>query len=57
MLQNLLIDGKREIERAISWQGLELNVVFNIKKIIKSENEQDLEKLNNFFGKELIIKN
>ena len=38
MLQNLLIEGKREIERAISWQGLELNVIFNIKKIEKLEN-------------------
>ena len=56
MLQNLLIEGKREIERAISWQGLELNVVFNIKKIEKNENQQDIEKLKGLFGNSLKIK-
>lgn len=56
MLQNLLIEGKREIERAISWQGLELNVIFNIKKIEKNENQQDIEKLKSLFGNSLKIK-
>ena len=28
MMQNLLNEGKREIESALRWQGLDLNVIF-----------------------------
>lgn len=56
MLQNLLKEGKREIEKAISWQGVDVNLVLNIKQIEKSEEEQDIEKLKNLFGDMLVIR-
>lgn len=56
MLWNLLNEGKREIERAISWQGanVKLNLIF--KPIEKSKQEEDIQKLTEFFGNELKIK-
>lgn len=56
MMQNLLNEGKREIESALRWQGLDLNVILNIKVIEKSPVEQDIEKLKNLFGEKLVIK-
>ena len=50
MLINLLNDGKREIENALRWQGLDIGVKINIKQIKKSEEEQDIEKLKDVFG-------
>ena len=32
MLVNLIIEGKKEIEKALRWQGLELNVRVNCKQ-------------------------
>lgn len=56
MMQNLLNEGKREIESALRWQGLDLNVILNIKVIEKSPVEQDIEKLKSLFGEKLVIK-
>lgn len=56
MMQNLLNEGKREIESALRWQGLDLNVILNIKVIEKSLVEQDIEKLKSLFGEKLVIK-
>ncbi len=56
MMENLLNEGKREIESALRWQGLDLNVILNIKVTEKTPEEQDIEKLKNLFGKKLIIK-
>ena len=56
MMLNLLTEGKRELESAIRWQGLDLNIVINVKKIEKTAEEQDIEKLKQIFGESLIIK-
>lgn len=56
MIYNLLIEGKRQIENAVRWQGLDLKVVVNIKKIELSPAEKDIEKLKEIFGNNLIVK-
>lgn len=56
MIYNLLVDGKRQIENALRWQGLELNVVVNIRKIELSSVEKDIKKLKEIFGDNLIVK-
>ena len=56
MMLNLLTEGKRELESAIRWQGLDLNIVINVKKIEKTAEEQDIEKLKQIIGESLIIK-
>lgn len=56
MLANLLKEGLREIENALRWQGLDMPVEVNVKKIEQSEEEQDIEKLKNIFGDYLIIR-
>lgn len=56
MLVNLLNDGKREIENALRWQGLDLSVRVNIKKEQRSKEEEDLLTLKKTFGDYLIIK-
>ena len=48
---SLLEDGKREIERALSWQGRDLNVVLPEKVILPSKTEEDEEYLKKVFGK------
>lgn len=50
MLINLLEEGKRKIEEALRWQGLDLQVIVNIKKEVLSDSEQDLKRLNEIFG-------
>ncbi len=50
MLINLIQEGKKEIERALRWQGLEMQVVVNSKEEILSESEQDIKRLNEVFG-------
>ena len=49
MLINLLEEGKRVIERALRWQGLELKVRINIKQQVLSTSEQDLKRLSQVF--------
>ncbi len=56
MLENLLIEGKRELERAISWQGVNVKLVLNCKTIEKSKQDEDIEKLRQLFGNDLKIK-
>ena len=56
MLVGLLQDGRREIENALRWQGLDLNVEVNIKVEEKSQEEEDLQTLKKTFGDKLIIK-
>ena len=56
MIYNLLVEGKRQIENALRWQGLELNVVVNIRKIELSSVEKDIKKLKEIFGDNLIVK-
>ncbi len=50
-VMSMLEDGKREIERALSWQGLELSVTLKEKKEIPSLVAEDEAKLAKMFGK------
>ena len=56
MLVGLLRDGRREIENALRWQGLDLSVKINIKVEEKSQEEEDLQTLKKTFRDKLIIK-
>ncbi|MCM1324945.1 MAG: hypothetical protein NC218_12610 [Acetobacter sp.] len=56
MLNNLLCDGRREIENALRWQGLDLNLEIDYKPREKTEEEKDIEKLNTIVGDFLIVK-
>ncbi len=53
---SLLENGRREIERALSWQGLELKLEILEKKKEPSKKEQDLSVLQKIFGDKLKIK-
>lgn len=50
MLYNLLVDGKKNIESALRWQGLDYMVKINLIEEPKSKAQEDLEKLNLMFG-------
>ena len=54
---SVLSDGKREIERALSWQGLNLRVEISQKIIPPTKEEEDINKLTKIFGEKLVIKN
>lgn len=56
MIAILLSEGRREIERAISWQGVNVKLVLNFKEIQKTKQEQDIQRLTELFGSELKIK-
>ena len=56
-LLSLLQEGKREIERALSWQGIELIVEIQQKIIPPSKQEEDIKILKQLFDDKLIIKN
>lgn len=56
MLNNLLTDGRREIENALRWQGLDLRLDIDYKPREKSPEEKDIEKLKGLVGDYLIIK-
>ncbi len=49
MLVNLLYEGRRKIEQALRWQGLDFDLVINCKEQILSESEEDIKKLNEIF--------
>lgn len=53
---SVLIDGKREIERALSWQGLNLKVEIIEKIIPLTKQEEDINKLKEIFKEKLTIK-
>ena len=48
---SLLEDGKREIERALSWQGQELSVLLEEKVLVPSKTAEDEVYLKKMFGK------
>lgn len=54
MLFNLLINGKREIESALRWQGLNFLVKVNLIEDEKSDIQRDYERLAEVFGENLI---
>ena len=55
-MHTLLTEGRRELERALSWQGLNLNVEVLQKEIPLTKAEEDIKKLKNIFGSKLTIK-
>lgn len=56
MLVTMLEEGKREIESAIRWQGLDVVLVIEFQEPEKSLQEKDLEKLKPIVGDYLTIK-
>ncbi len=56
MLYHLLSDGRREIENALRWQGLDLGLKIEYCPTPKTPQEEDIDKLKKIFGEELIIK-
>ena len=56
MLNNLLSDGRREIENALRWQGLDLGLEIDYKPRQKSDGDKDIEKLSGLVGDYLIVK-
>lgn len=56
MLNNLLSDGRREIENALRWQGLDLGLEIDYKPRQKSDEDKDIEKLSGLVGDYLIVK-
>lgn len=53
-LVKLLTDGKRDIENALRWQGLEQKLVINIKETQYSKVDLDLKRLSEVFDKVII---
>ena len=56
MLINLLREGKREIENALKWQGLDMEVVLLVKENVLSKSESDINKLKSLISDEIKIK-
>lgn len=56
MTVSLLSDGRREIENALRWQGLDLSLEIDYKPIEKTEEEKDIEKLKKMVGDYLTVK-
>ncbi len=52
----LLHDGKREIERAMSWQGLEVSLNIELVKTETTKEEKDIEILKKIFKDKLTVK-
>ena len=54
---SVLFDGKRMIERALSWQGLNLRVEVEEKIVPPTKDEEDLKILKGIFKDKLTVKN
>ena len=55
MIINLLEEGKKEIEKALRWQGFDLEVKINLKEEEFSKVEKDRKILTEVFGEYLTI--
>lgn len=53
----LLNDGKKEIHRALSWQGLDLDIQLYQKEKKLSKSEEDIQVLKDIFKDKLSINN
>ena len=56
-MYSVLLDGKRLIERALKWQGLNLRVEVEEKIIPPTKEDEDIKILNGMFKDKLTIKN
>lgn len=57
MIASLLEGGRGEIERALRWQGLDLELVINLKEQSYSKAEQDINKLKEIFDDVKVMHN
>jgi len=55
MLYNILTEGKRELESALRWQGLDLKIKVNLIQSNMSEQEEDIKKLKSLLGDKLTV--
>ncbi len=55
MLAEILKDGRREIENALRWQGLDLKLEVNLKESKDLPQQEDINKLKKLLGKKLSI--
>ena len=55
-LVNLLTEGRREIESALRWQGLEHKLVVNVKEVEYTKIEKDIMRLSEVFDNVIIKK-
>ena len=56
MLINLLEEGRREIEKALRWQGLDMELVIVVKETEVSKAEKDIRRLKEVFEDVEVIK-
>lgn len=56
MLADLLKEGRREIENALRWQGLDLKLEINLTKFKSLPQQQDINTLKKILGNKLTIK-
>ena len=56
MLADMLADGRREVENALRWQGLDIGLKVEVIQKEVSKEEKDIARLQNFFGDYLIVK-
>ncbi len=55
MLAEILKDGRREIENALRWQGLDLKLEVNLMESKDLPQQEDINKLKKMLGKKLTI--
>ena len=55
MLAEILKDGRREIESALRWQGLDLKLEVNLMEAKDLPQQEDINKLKKMLGKKLTI--
>ena len=55
MLADLLKEGRREIENALRWQGLELKLEINLTESKSLPQQQDINTLKKILGNKLTI--
>ena len=55
MLAQILKDGRREIENALRWQGLELKLEVNLIESKNLPQQEDINKLKKLVGNKLTI--
>ena len=56
MLADMLADGRREVENALRWQGLDISLKVEVIEKEISKEEKDIARLRNILGDYLIVK-
>lgn len=55
MLGEILREGKKQLETALRWQGLDLKIKINLKKPNSLPQQEDINKLKKILGEKLKI--